>query len=536
VTNLVGNAVKFTEQGEVVVNVRQTRAGSDAEPAEITISVRDTGVGIAEDRIPLLFTAFSQADTSTTRRYGGSGLGLAISKRLVALMGGDISVESVPGEGSTFRFNVRGMVAPLQPPRDILASGAGKRVLVVDDNATNRRALCGQLALWGFEAKDAAGAGQALDALQRGDRFDLAILDHQMPDVDGMTLAREIRASEACRMLPLILLSSSLVLAKDDPESLFVARILKPARQSSLFDSIMVALGAEAPDRSGAPSPSGTHVIPGALSILVADDNEINRNIARLVLRRFGSEADFVANGRDAVDRVAGHAAADRQKPYDLVFMDVHMPEMDGLEATRAIRQLQSECPARKWPRIVAMTADVMQEDRAICFDAGMDAYLTKPLDFEEVGRVLRQASRSSAQDSAATPAPPAGGAKVGSKSEAAHIVDWSRLDELGEYDTLERAVVKGVISSLADQAPVRLAEIRQSAADRDAAMLRASAHRLKGAASNIGAVALADHASRLESAGKNESFDDVDLLIDELSTTLQTTLDELRRYAERGT
>jgi signal transduction histidine kinase/DNA-binding response OmpR family regulator/HPt (histidine-containing phosphotransfer) domain-containing protein len=519
VTNLAGNAVKFTDKGEVVVRVRQVRAGSATEPAEIEISVRDTGIGIAADRIPLLFTAFSQADTSTTRRYGGTGLGLVISKRLVGLMGGDVRVESEPGRGSTFSFTVRGRLAPSQP-RPISPVSPGSKVLVVDDHATNRRALCGQLRLWGFEAASAASGTEALAALGKGS-FDLAILDYHMPEMDGLELARRIRAESGSASLPMVLLSSSLVLARDDPESFFAARLLKPARQSSLFDAIAVALGSDLP-RGDAAAATG-QAFAARLRVLVADDNDVNRNIARLVLRRFGAEADEVGNGREAVERV--ERAAGAEGAYDLVLMDVQMPVMDGLEATRAIRRLQRTRPAVAWPRIVAMTANAMQEDRATCLAAGMDDYLTKPLDFEEVGRVLREVANVGER-----PASAPGGTAPGAAN--GHM-DWSRLDELAEYDTPERTVVRGAIASLAEQGPACLDEMRRSIGGRDAAQLRAAAHKLKGAASNLGAVALAGCASRIETAAKSGELDAAEPLLGDLAVALDASLRDLRSYAD---
>jgi signal transduction histidine kinase/DNA-binding response OmpR family regulator/HPt (histidine-containing phosphotransfer) domain-containing protein len=523
VTNLAGNAVKFTEHGEVVVGVRQLKAGSAGEPAEIEVSVRDTGIGIPADRIPLLFTAFSQADTSTTRRYGGTGLGLAISKRLVGLMGGDIRVESEPGRGSTFSFTLRGRVAPSQP-RLVAPVAAGARVLVVDDHATNRRALCGQLRLWGFDATEAASGDDALAALDGG--FDLAILDYHMPQMDGMELARRIRADARTASMPMVLLSSSLVLAKDDPAAFFAARLLKPARQSSLFDAIAGALGSSAASRGSEPAPNEEHAFAAGLRVLIADDNDVNRDIARLVLRRFGAQADEATNGREAIDLIEKKAGGERA--YALVLMDVQMPVMDGLEATRAIRRLQQASPSRAWPRIVAMTANAMQEDRATCLAAGMDDYLTKPLNFEEVGRVLREVA--SAEPPGAKPQ--AGAALEPLRSMANGSMDWSRLEELAEYDTPDRTVVRGAIASLADEGPTCLDEIRRSIGGRDVAQLRASAHKLKGAASNLGAVALAGCASQIESAAKNGELDAVDSMVDELAVALEASLRDLRSYA----
>jgi len=448
-------------------------------------------------------------------------------------MGGIISVKSFVGQGTTFTFTIRAKVHESQPRGQRPAEIRGRRVLVVDDNSTNRRVLCGQLELWGMEPHATVGADEALKALERSGPFDLAILDYHMPGVDGMTLGHQIRHAGTTESLPMILLSSSLVLAKDDPERLFAARLLKPARQSSLFDSIMVALGVEGSGRPTRVSEPGFGVPSDAppLNILVADDNEINRNVAGLVLRRFGYEVDFAVNGRDVVERVAHRAVASEDEgPYDLVFMDIQMPEMDGLEATRAIRRLEAERPAERWPRIVAMTANALQEDRELSLEAGMDDYLMKPLDFDAVARVLHDASQILGARAPAT--------SVEEKSQPAQevatsdsvLVDWSRLDELSEYDTPEGTIVKGAIASFLDQAPTRLAEIRGAIQRSDAPAVRQAAHALKGAASNIGATAAASCASKIESTAAKNSLDGLGQLVDELATTIDGTSVELHQ------
>jgi signal transduction histidine kinase/DNA-binding response OmpR family regulator/HPt (histidine-containing phosphotransfer) domain-containing protein len=524
--NLVGNAVKFTEGGEIVVGVRLARPETEETPAEIAFDVRDTGIGIPEDRIPLLFAPFSQADASTTRRYGGSGLGLAICRRLTEMMGGGITVRSVVGQGSTFRFTVQAR-AVVGPAWDVAGAerARGRRILVVDDNATNRRVLCAQLEGWGFRASSAEGATQALSLLEDAEGFDLAILDLHMPEVDGLTLARQVRALPRYGDLPLVLLSSSLLHGRDDPEGLFAARLVKPTRQSRLFNAIMEALGVSARSRASEPAEAGPRRIADErpLNILVADDNDINRKVARLVFRRFGYEVDFAVNGRDTVDRVSHRALSGGEAPYDLVFMDVHMPEMDGLEATRALRRLQAERGEGRWPRIVAMTADVLQGDRDACLEAGMDDHLTKPLEIEGVQRVLEQAPAPI--DRPAPVAPPAEEVRERGEAPSPAPLDWSRLDELREFDTPDGALVRETIAAFARQVPTRLAEVRGSAARRDATRLRESAHALKGSATNIGAAAVGEWAHRLEDAGKRGDLEGVGSLLDELTTALVATL-----------
>lgn len=540
-TNLVNNAVKFTERGEVVVSVYRVDTRNGGAPEEIAIQVRDTGIGIPEDRIPDLFSPFSQADASTTRKYGGTGLGLAICKRLVEIMGGTISVSSLVGVGTTVRLTIPAREAPA--PTEHIPAGAhtmvGRRVLVVDDNEINRRVLRTQLANWGLESEGAGGADEALAILRNDGPFDLAVLDLHMPEVDGMALGHRIREAPEWDAMPLILLSSSFVQAKDDPDGLFCARLIKPVRQSRLFDALVRALGAGEPDRAEKLSDSGSHLILGGaqLSILVADDNEINRSVAGLVLRRFGYEVEFAVNGRDAVDKVVHHSLATDHVPFDVVFMDVHMPEMDGLEACRAIRRLAQDQPGRYWPRIVAMTADAMPEDRQLCLNAGMDGYLTKPLQFEAVRAALVEtaASPQVASRPARTPSPPPPEAPqppwpAAPAPAPEAVMDWSRLEALREFDTPDGAVVQGAISAFVAQAPSKLAEVKSSATGRNGQSLRGSAHAMKGAASNIGAVAVAGLASRLEQAGKQERFEEVEELVESLSTALVQTLAELHQ------
>jgi signal transduction histidine kinase/CheY-like chemotaxis protein len=525
VTNLVGNAVKFTEQGEIVVRVYLARPETDEAPAVIGFDVSDTGIGIPEDRIPILFTPFSQADASTTRKYGGTGLGLAISRRLTRLMGGEMSVESRVGRGTTVTFTIEGRAAAMGPSfhGDSAHLSTGRVVLIVDDNATNLRVLSAQLENWGFDHRSAEHAAGAAE-LARTMRFDLAILDLHMPLVDGMSLAKELR-SIAPRM-PMVLLSSSLVLAKDDPDHLFAARLLKPARQSSLFDSIVGALEGRQSRSHSMQSEPGLHSIAGIapLSILVADDNEINRQVANLVLRRLGYEPDFAQNGNEVVDKVAAAAMAPDKGdgPYDLVFMDIHMPEMDGLEATRAIRQLAEELPEAHWPRIVAMTADAMHDDRQICLDAGMDDYLTKPLDFDAVGRVLRQTAKAMGIGPLVVEESPAVSIPAAQASETP-LVDLSRLEELRAYDTPDGAIVRGAIAAFSGQAPALLAAIRAGVETRDGDSLRESAHRLKGSAANVGAAAAC--AGAIERAARDGALDRAASLIDELDATLARTV-----------
>jgi GAF domain-containing protein/DNA-binding response OmpR family regulator len=390
--NLLSNSVKFTERGEVVLSVRVEGDEQEGEGARLHFTVRDTGIGLSEAGLSRLFQKFSQADSSTTRKYGGTGLGLAISKLLAELMGGTMWAESAgPGQGSSFHFTIacHAAVLPQGTRRDFIGEQAGlkgKRILVVDDNATNRRILALQSAKWGMVVQDTEAPAQALAMLksaQAAQPYDLAIVDMHMPGMDGAALARAIRADG--HRLPLVLFSS--LGRKEAADSVFAATLAKPLRQSQLFDTLVGLLSAEAPTL---PTPAAakprmdTHMAERhPLRILLAEDNVVNQKLAMRLLSQMGYRADLAANGIEAIESI-------ERQTYDVVLMDVQMPEMDGLEATRRIT---SRWPlATERPRIIAMTANAMQGDREACIAAGMDDYVTKPIRVDALVQALMQA------------------------------------------------------------------------------------------------------------------------------------------------
>jgi len=427
--NLLNNAVKFTEQGEVVVTVTrdatdrrgEAPGGESASAASgfasgaspLHFTVRDTGIGIPTDRLNRLFRAFSQVDASTTRKYGGTGLGLAVSKRLSELMGGTMWVESegVPGKGSAFHFTIQAPKATELPKRSHLHGESpelrGRSVLIVDDNATNLRILTLQTQSWGLQPRATGSPHEALEWVRQGVRFDLAILDLHMPEMDGVELAEAIRhvgaglapapvasAGPVPAPPPLILLSSLGGYGREIPPGLFVASLTKPLKASALFDSLV---GVFAGQRAPGPAPASVPARPDAemaqrqpLRILLAEDYVVNQKLALRLLAQMGYRADVAANGLETIQ------ALERQ-PYDVVLMDVQMPEMDGLEATRQIRSrslasgagTNAEQQGYRWPRIIAMTANAMQGDREICLEAGMDDYVSKPIRVEELIQAL---------------------------------------------------------------------------------------------------------------------------------------------------
>jgi GAF domain-containing protein/CheY-like chemotaxis protein len=398
--NLLSNAVKFTESGEVVVTIareiEKRRGTGKLPPMLLHFTVRDTGIGISPAGMARLFQSFSQADSSTTRKYGGTGLGLVISKRLSEMMGGRMWAESegVAGKGAIFHFTFRTEAVSLPERAQRNLNGVQpplneKRVLIVDDNATNRRILTLQLRGWGMQTRETESPREALVWLQHGDPFDLVITDMHMPEMDGMMLAREIRKLREAAALPLVLFTS-LGRRESDPDAVnFAAFLSKPIKPSQLFDALA---GIFTSPQAAAPKPAPSKPALAAemgtqhpLRILLAEDNLVNQKLALRVLQQMGYHADLAVNGREALDAVA-------RQTYDVVLMDVQMPEMDGLEASR---QICARWPREARPRIIAMTANAMQGDREACIAAGMDDYITKPIHVNElVETLLKSTSR----------------------------------------------------------------------------------------------------------------------------------------------
>jgi GAF domain-containing protein/DNA-binding response OmpR family regulator len=386
--NLVNNAIKFTESGEVVVSVKADTPTTAQEcGATLHFAVADTGIGIPPDRIDRLFRSFSQVDTSTSRKYGGTGLGLAICKRLTELMGGEIWVESTVGTGSTFHFTIQAEPAP--PVHDRQSDTGeqpgltGKRLLVVDDSQINRRLVARYARSWGMVVQEAASPRDALRLIERGDPFDVAILDIMMPEMDGVTLATEIRKSRDVAALPLIFFSSLGRREANAGDIEFAAYLMKPLKPSQLFDALSGIFARDSPAQPEAPAVAAATARPDlpALRVLLAEDNAVNQKLAVRLLERMGVSPVVVGNGLEAV-------AAAETGGFDLILMDVQMPEMDGLDATR---QICARVPRSRRPQIVAMTANAMQGDRELCLQAGMDDYLSKPIRVEELQRVIEQ-------------------------------------------------------------------------------------------------------------------------------------------------
>ncbi len=390
--NLLNNAVKFTEQGEVVLTVSTMIAdAADAVGTNtlLRFSVRDTGIGIPEDRMDRLFKSFSQVDASTTRRYGGTGLGLVITKRLVELMGGEIGVESELGRGTTFTFTLPGEVARL-PDRKSHDHQLGlvkdKRILIVDDNRTNRLILSEKLRGWELRPKAAALPSEALEWIRGGETFDAFILDYKMPEMNGFELTREVRSMLGASVPPIILFSSTSPVDSDFREATvdigYSSVLTKPARSAQLLTAIVNAVApqkATVPDREAAPDMSQDSA---DLHILLVDDNLINQKVGSKILKRLGYSPDVVGSGEEAIESC-------QTEDYDVVLMDIEMPDMDGIAATRRIRD---SVPLERMPYIIALTANAMASEKETYLESGMDDYLSKPIDVEALTGSLEAA------------------------------------------------------------------------------------------------------------------------------------------------
>lgn len=534
--NLISNAVKFTEQGEVTLTVRlsdedevQSADNTQLVLSTLHFSVRDTGVGIPPDRMDRLFRSFSQVDTSTTRRYGGTGLGLAISKRLSELMGGRIWVESEVGQGTTFHFTIQAEALPGQEARYLYETQpqlTNRRVLIVDDNTTNRRILHRQVESWGMLPVAKASPTEALECIQRGEQFDVAILDMQMPDMDGLTLAQEIRQKRDPQTLPLVMLTSlggPGSVAKSDLEAAqFSAFLTKPIKPSQLFDGL-VNIFSEQPNRR-LPATDIYEFDPGMsqhlpLRILLAEDHPTNQKLALLILQRLGYRADVAANGLEAV------AALERQI-YDVILMDMQMPDMDGLEATRTIRR---RWPDEAGPYIIAMTANAMAEDREACLAAGMDDYVSKPIRIEQLVAALSRSRPATSRPISDEPSPPSEEAEAqptfsenGSEllttlsselqpkspkpkenSASADVLDRAALKTLQQVIGGSKEMLNELIDSFLEDTPPLITQMRQAVEQQDAGKLRIAAHTLKSGATDFGAINLADICRQLEKQGQ---------------------------------
>jgi signal transduction histidine kinase/CheY-like chemotaxis protein/HPt (histidine-containing phosphotransfer) domain-containing protein len=567
--NLLGNAVKFTDRGEVVLSVSVSDDGREfassstddasdntqyvihnTEPLTLHIAVRDTGIGIPADRVDRLFRSFSQVDASTTRRYGGTGLGLAISKRLSEMMGGSMWVESEPGVGTTFHFTIQAVAAPA-PARAYLDEVQpllqDKSVLIVDDNATNRLILSRQAQSWRMRPQATEFPGEALNWVRQGQSFDLAILDMQMPDMDGLSLAREIRKLDtSASRLPLVMLTSLGRRGVRDDMLEFAAYLTKPVKPSALFDTLVTIFSGQE-----------TRVLPRLdagevqfdaqmgqkcpLRILLAEDNTTNQKLALRILERIGYRADVAGNGLEALDAL-------KRQPYDVVLMDVQMPEMDGLEATRSIRR---ELPQELQPHIIAMTANAMQGDREMCLAAGMDDYVSKPIRVDALVEALSKSrplqsaesttddvsdgrkQKAEGSDSKPHSANSQKAVARNPQSEGA-VLDKKALDNLLSVLGGERNYLVELIDSFLEDAPGLLAELNRAIESGDAVGAQRGAHSLKSNGADFGATEFSNLCKELEALARSGTLGGARELFSRIDTEYKKVESALR--AERET
>jgi signal transduction histidine kinase/DNA-binding response OmpR family regulator/HPt (histidine-containing phosphotransfer) domain-containing protein len=522
--NLAGNAVKFTEKGEVAVRVG--RMPEDENAAEgsclLRFSVRDTGIGIPADKIGMLFQQFTQVDASTTRKYGGSGLGLAISRQLAEMMGGEIGVESSEGRGSEFWFTARFGVHTKTAREEMVppAGLSGVRVLIIDDNATNREILVIRLGAWGMRPEEVKDGPSGLQALYRSiseeDPFRLAVVDMQMPGMDGEAVGRAVQADGALRPTRLVMLTSLGMHgdAKRLQEIGFAGYLTKPVRHEELKGVLSRVL---AGGKDGAPGYMATRhtareMLPDftrhAARILLAEDNITNQQVALGILKKLGISADAVANGREAIEAL-------KTLPYDLVLMDVQMPEMDGLEATRQIRAREQQATRSKKPEIslpiIAMTAHAMTGDREKCLNAGMNGYVSKPVDPLALANELEKWIGTEQMDLPLEKKKIPGAADA---VAASRIFDRAALvKRLMDDEELAKTIATGFL----DDMPGQIAALRAFVENSQAEQAGGQAHKIKGAAGNVTASVLQETAHAMEAAGKAGNMAALHRLLPEL-------------------
>ena len=533
--NLLSNAVKFTERGEIVVTL-------DAEPVDagshrIRMAVRDTGIGIPADRAPRIFESFTQVDASTTRRYGGTGLGLAITRRIVELMDGTVELDSVEGRGSTFTVTWQADAVELPLPRaqrTVQPLLKGRRVLVVDDNATNREIVRRQTRSWGMEAVAVGRPDLALQLLDSGERFDVAVLDHLMPEMDGIELAREVKRRVAD--LPLVLVTSLGRIPPGEAVRDFDAQMSKPLKVAQLHDALSRVLEDTAEEAAPVPAPPEDAGLP-PIEILLVEDGAVNQTVALGMLARLGHRADVAWNGLEALEAL-------EQRRYDVVLMDVQMPELDGLDATRRIRERWRDTG----PYIIAMTANAMADDREECLAAGMDDYLAKPIRLESLAEALRAARGPDPGFGAAdvrgrTEDADTGDADDPAAAEAADTDDADDADAELDPQALADLVAMGgpelrdqVIEAFAAEAAPLRTTLADAVRTGDVDRVRRAAHTLKSNGATLGATAFAELCRELEQRARHGRLDGAATLVDRIGAELARVERALTAVSARET
>ncbi|HCE46744.1 MAG TPA: hybrid sensor histidine kinase/response regulator [Lentisphaeria bacterium] len=498
IVNLVGNAIKFTEKGEVVVSVDLESVDKDS--ALLYFTVADTGIGIPAEKLKLIFEPFSQADASMTRRYGGTGLGLTISSRLVELMGGRIWLESEVGRGSKFHFTIKLGITQFPSVRQIpekLENLHDLKVLVVDDNATNRRILEEMLKNWRMKPTTADGAQSALQMMETatgsGEPFRLLLLDANMPVTDGFGLVEQIKQHPVFSGTTIMMLTSSG--QRGDTarcrELGISAYLIKPIKQSLLLDSITTVLGKFEQEIAWHPSPARILAEEmRSLNILLVEDNLVNQKISSVMIEKRGHAVTVAENGMEAIALWQSNAES---HPFDVILMDVQMPVMDGFEATRIIREREKAAGAHI--PIIALTANAMKEDREICLKSGMDGYASKPLRAAELFSVIDEVLEHKGKE------------KEVEEPSSGRTAELFNVEESLRRLDGDAVLLKEVMRIFLNEYPVLLSEIRTAVGKNDAAQLERSSHSLKGALGNFGAHAVSETASKLEMMGRKGDF-----------------------------
>ena len=531
--NLLSNAIKFTAKGEVAMRVTVVEAMADSEM--IRFDVRDTGVGVPEHLQDRIFESFSQADGSTTRQYGGTGLGLTIARRLAEMMGGRLDVTSTPGEGSTFSFIACfGREAGVSQARPVPADLRGARVLIVDDNATNREILQEQCSRWGMTCTTAHDGREAVTALRassaQGTVYDLVIMDQHMPEMDGLTAARTIHAEGGLAATRVVLLTSVDSEAVNQPG--IVRSLTKPVRAGELQKTLAEVLGGTSPETTSS-APALLAALPSFSGhVLVAEDNPVNQELARTMLQNLGCEVTVVTNGLAAVKAVeAGR--------FDAVLMDVQMPEMDGLVATATIRSREVRTHARRTP-IIALTANAFVQDREACLSAGMDDYLGKPFTLEKLrtalGRWLTSASSSATATADAAPEEVVESPPPAPSSEARATLDHRALDQIRALERPGAPSMLGkVIEVYLTTTPRLLTAMRTGMEERDSEAVRQAAHSLKSASANLGATELAELCRVIEGQARAGGCPEPGAELEALEAAFQQVRQDLEAELQRG-
>ncbi|WP_372683835.1 response regulator, partial [Desulfosarcina sp.] len=542
-TNLVANAVKFTEQGEVVVKVSTIRQPDNK--VTLHVSTRDTGIGITPADRQRLFTPFSQADGSTTRKYGGTGLGLAISAELIALMGGALECESQPGLGSTFFFSIeleRSLQKEKKKPLANTVDLDGCRVLIIDDNATNREILVRQTASWGMDSHSAGGGeegiGLVADAQGQGMPFDLVILDRDMPGMDGMAVARQIKTTPAIADTPMIMLTS--VGLRGDANTAqkcgISAYLTKPVRQSDLNATLVnvVCSDPAGEDRQLVTQYSiAEEMRRFDIHVLVAEDNSTNQEVAQGMLRKLGCRVDLVSNGREALKAFS-------RCSYDLVFMDCQMPVLDGYQATADIRRQEENKGGLQHTPIIALTAHALEGDKQKCLAAGMDDYMNKPFRSEEMLAMIERWAGDRPADKK-KPTPPENGiepkqARDESKENPTASIDRQILNTLkelqieGEPDFLERVVV-----TYLDGSHPLIGQLETAFSEKNIDEMRLIAHRLKSSSANVGAMRLSEFSRMLEKDCAKNAGEDAEMMVSAIVAEFAEVKKDLEREIRTG-